>query len=163
MRDEARARLSAKEQRLIEVLLRGEGTIEGFDSSRLRATAESLRRKRARSVARAWPILSRSMGPDFEALFLRYVAEFPLPPEDSLEDGRAFARWSRRRDLLPADGRLEAMAFDLQRSHFPPLRLAFLRRPPRFLVGFRIGEGVKWWSIRLGRWQGPTWPGRARE
>ena len=46
----------------------------GFDEKRLELASQSLSRKRARSAARAWPDLSRSLGMDFDRFQRIFVA-----------------------------------------------------------------------------------------
>jgi len=72
----------------------------GFDTERLALAAQSLRLKRRRSAARAWPALSRRMGKEFAVLFAEYAARTPVP-ESPGEDIRVFTRYLAKHGKLP--------------------------------------------------------------
>lgn len=150
---EARARLAAQQAALVTALMAGGAPPAGFDVTRLRAAADSLARKRAGAVARAWAGLARALGRRFGELFTAYAEMSPLPREGGpLADGRAFARWLARRGELPQAGRLQALAVDLRYSEdrdglvprrWPACRFAWLGQPRRLIVAVwlpRLGE-----------------------
>ncbi len=99
--------------RLVRALVEGATVPADFDGERFAAAAESLRSKRVRAVARAWPQLASAMGDAFVVRFAAYARVNPLPRDgNALADGRAFIDWLERADLLTDEGRLEAFAFD---------------------------------------------------
>src|SRR5262249_26347924 len=128
----------------------------GFDPVRLRATGEALQRKRARAAARAWPVLARSLGAEFDSLFTEFAAETPLPRTGGpLADGRAFARYLAARDQVPDEGKLEALAVDLHHVSTPD---GLRPRRGSALKAARTGGGHRLaYAIRLpgiGEWWG---------
>jgi hypothetical protein len=133
----------------------------GFDEVRVHAAANSLERKRARVVARAWPSLSRALGQRFDELFAVYAKAMPAPRENGpLADGRAFANWLAAKGELPEAGRLQALAVDLRyTSHaqgltprrWPTCKTAWLRASGRLVVALWLPWlGERWLSIPLG-------------
>jgi hypothetical protein len=83
-----------------------------FDPARVRVTAETLLRKRARGVAHAWPQLARALGPRFADCFMDYARRTPPPDGGPLVDGRIFARVLEQTGELPDAARTERLAFD---------------------------------------------------
>jgi hypothetical protein len=158
---EARTRLAAQQAALVSALLAGGERPAGFDAESLRVAADSLARKRSRAVARAWPGLTRTLGPDFDKHFAAYAEGSALPRAGGpLADGRAFARWLKARRELPDAGRLQALAVDL---HFittahgleprtgPAMKVAVLNRPRRLVMALRLPWfGERWWEIPFG-------------
>jgi hypothetical protein len=154
---------AARQTELLDALLRGGDYPSGFAAAQADAAGRSLRRKRARAVASAWPALALHLG---DALHPRFdaFARAPDAPEagDPLRDGVAFARWLEHDAPLGDDARVElllARATLHRRGLF--VRVARLRRPyPRLLVVARLP-----WGGPLGRsfaWRdaGPTRPRR---
>jgi len=125
----------------------------GFDSGRVAATSAALGRKRAREVARAWPVLAADLGEDFTGRFLADTARRPPPATGGvLADGLTFARSLARQGRLSPNARVEAM---LAAAHLSarPLRLAAtLAGPPRRLVVTvrAPGLGERWLTVPLG-------------
>jgi hypothetical protein len=148
-----RARLAAEQAALVQALVGGGPVPGGFDPERVRATSAALGRKRAREVARAWPVLAAELGEDFGGRFLAYAARRPPPPRGgALADGPAFARSLGRAGRLPANARAEAMLAAAHLSPRPARLAAALAGPPRRLVvTVRLpGLGERWLSIPLG-------------
>ena len=106
----------------------------GLDLSKLQVTAESLWRKRMRSIQKAWPATSRGLGERFSDQFELYAAEYSTPDNAGL-DGYQFACWLHDRQKLPDDARVELMRRQLARGR--PLRVAWLRRSRCVLIGYR--------------------------
>src|SRR5262245_3587639 len=85
-RDEYALRQAA----LVEALVAGGRLPDGFDGERALAVMDVLVRKRARSIRRAWPALVRSLGSNFEAMFVAFAAATSPPPDgDVVSDGFA--------------------------------------------------------------------------
>jgi hypothetical protein len=130
-----RERLAAGQAALVRALVGGGPVPGGFDPDRVRATAAALARKRAREVARAWPVLAAELGEDFTGAFLAHAAGRPPPAGGgAVADGLAFADALARRGCLPGNARVERL---LARGHLSPApaRLAAtLAGPPRRLV-----------------------------
>jgi hypothetical protein len=159
---EMRNRLAAMQAELMRALA-GQGLPPaGADARRLRAAADSLRRKRQRSVARAWPGLARTLGARFGELFTVYAAKSSIPMEGGpLADGRSFAHFLAERGALPEVGRLEAFAVDLRYAacpgglvprRRPAFKMALFKRPRRLVLALRLPWfGEKWLSLPLGR------------
>ena len=152
----------ADQQAALVAALTAEGPVPaGFDPTRLRAAADALAFKRARSVANAWPSLRAMLGGDFRETFAAYAAVAPLPAHGgALADGRRFARFIARQLDLSDDARMQALAIDaryreteagLLRRRVPALRAAWLRNRRSVVLAF--GEH----RYRL---QSPLRPGR---
>jgi hypothetical protein len=149
-----RARLAAEQAALVRALVGGGPVPGGFDPERVRATSVALGRKRAREVARAWPVLAAELGEDFGGRFLAFAARRPPPRRGgALADGLAFARGLARAGRLPANARAEAMVAAAHLSTRPARLAAALAGPPRRLVVTvrAPGLGERWWSIPLGQ------------
>ena len=96
-------RLAAEQAALVRALVDGGPVPGGFDPDRVRATSAALAGKRAREVARAWPVLAAELGEDFTGRFLAFAAGRPPPARGgALADGLAFARALARQGRLPA-------------------------------------------------------------
>jgi hypothetical protein len=147
-----RARLAAGQAALVRALVGGGPVPAGFDPDRVGATAKALAGKRAREVARAWPVLAAELGEDFTGWFLADAAGRPLPARGgALADGLAFARALARAGRLPGEARVEAM---LAAARLSPRRVrlaATVAGPPRRLVvAVRApGLGDRWLSLPL--------------
>jgi len=130
-----RERLAAGQAALVRALVGGGPVPGGFDPDRVRATAAALARKRAREVARAWPVLAAELGDDFPGRFLAFAAGRPPPDRGgALADGLAFARALARQGRLPGDARVEALVAAAHLSRSPARLAATLAGPPRRLV-----------------------------
>jgi hypothetical protein len=138
---------AARQAQLLGALLRGGDYPAGFAAAQADTAGLSLRRKRARAVARAWPALALelrdALRPRFDA-FAREQAGAAVAG-DPLRDGLAFARWLGGTAPLGDDARVEvllARATLRRRGLF--VGLARLRRPyARLLVVARLpGGGV---------------------
>ena len=158
---EARQRLANLQCALAKALTSGLAPPAGFDAGRVEEAAQALARKRCRSVAKAWPALTRALGEGFEVRFAAFAAANSLPEDGGpLADGRAFARFLAMAGGLPEESRLEVMAVDLSyvstiRGLLPrggfALRVALLRCAARLVLGIRVPWfGVRWLSISLG-------------
>jgi hypothetical protein len=154
---EARTQLAAMQAKLVGALVSDKSAPTGFDASRLKAAATSLRIKRARAVARAWPCLRDQVGEQFAA----FAAETPMPREGGpLADGRAFALWLALRSELPDAVRLQVLAVDLRYARHwdgllprrgPCIRVMRLPTSRRLVVAFRMPVlGEHWFSVPWG-------------
>ncbi|WP_020466403.1 hypothetical protein [Singulisphaera acidiphila] len=154
--------LATQQAELVRALTGLSGPPEGFLTGHVRAAALALARKRARSVARAWPSLVEALGQEFEPCFALYTAEAPLPRRGGpLADGRNFVRVLDRQGKLSDRARLDALAVDLRyvsRSaglvvrRGPSLAIALLRHPRQLVLAVRWpGQGVWRIAIPLGR------------
>lgn len=159
-RDESRTSLAIRQAALVDALISGRAAPPGFDSQRVLAAAESLARKRARSVLRAWPRLAYAMGPEFGLRFAEYAAASSIPEKGGpLADGHAFARWLRAHDRLPDAGCLELMAVALRyrrvpaglvRRRGPVLRMAWFHASRRIILAVRLPSlGERWLHLHL--------------
>jgi len=131
-----RAAYAARQAQLLDALLRGGDYPEGFVAAQADSAGRSLRRKRARAVAGAWPALALQLGDAFGPRFDAFAREIDAPPSgDPLADGLAFARALGRELRLGDAARAElllARAALHRRGVF--LRTAWLRRPRRRLL-----------------------------
>jgi hypothetical protein len=149
-----RERLAAEQAALVRALVAGEPVPEGFDPDRVRATAAALARKRAREVARAWPVLAADLGGAFTDRFVAFAAGRPPPATGgALADGLAFARALARQGRLSDDARVEAMLAAARLSPRPVrLGVTLAGRPPRLVVLARApGLGERGFALPLGR------------
>ena len=150
----APARLAAGQAALVRALVAGGPVPDGFDPGRVRATAAALARKRAREVARAWPVLAADLGEAFTERFMAFAAgRPPAAAGGALADGLAFARTLARHRRLSGDARVEAL-LAAARLSARPVRLAatVAGRPPRLVVLARApGLGERGLAIPLGR------------
>jgi len=105
-----RRSLAAAQAGFVRALVAGGEVPDGFDPERLRATAVSLRRKRAREVARAWPALAAAMADAWTSRFVAYADGRPPPAGGALADGLAFADALAGAGELPAAARTERLA-----------------------------------------------------
>ncbi|HUR85337.1 MAG TPA: hypothetical protein VMY78_08325 [Solirubrobacteraceae bacterium] len=93
----------ARQSALLGALLAGGDPPEGFAAAQAAAAGGSLRRKRGRVVAGAWPALFLDAGDRFDA----YARELDTAG-DPVADGLAFARWLGVRNLGD-DARVEVL------------------------------------------------------
>jgi hypothetical protein len=145
-----RDRLAAEQAALVRALVGGGPVPGGFDPGRVAATSEALGRKRAREVARAWPVLAADLGEDFTGRFLAEAAHRPPPARGgALADGLAFARSLTRQGRLSPNARVEAMLAAARLSARPVRLAATLAGPPRRLVVTvrAPGLGEHWLSV----------------
>ena len=143
----------ADEQAALERALVGGGPVPGgFDPGRVAATSAALARKRAREVARAWPVLAADLGEGFSDRFVADAAHRPPPASGgALADGLAFARALARQGRLSPNARVEAMLAAARLSAHPVRLAATLAGPPRRLVVTvrAPGLGERWLSVPL--------------
>jgi hypothetical protein len=153
--------LAAQQEALVRALA-GQGPApDGFDAEQITATAESLLKKRTRTVARVWPALARSLGDAFAVQFGEYARRTPLPRDGSpLADGYAFAQGLARRGELTEDARWELLAVQLQYCftgngpvgrRWPVVKTIWMSRPRRLVIAIGGRWGPRWWTIPLGR------------
>jgi hypothetical protein len=142
MTAEPRARLAARQAELISALYGG-SPAEGLDARLVTLTSDSLARKRARAVARAWPALARALGPGLADQFTAFARVTPPPEGGALADGLAFSQVIARERRLPDDARIEGMLatsrVKLRRNRLvtrrgPRLAAAMTGRPRRLVV-----------------------------
>jgi hypothetical protein len=86
-----RVRLGAREAELVRAL-QGGPVPAGLDEKMIGLTRDALGRKRARQVAKAFPLLARDLGPEYLARFAAFALTNPPREEGSLADGLAFGR-----------------------------------------------------------------------
>ena len=146
-----RAAYAALQAQLLDALLAGSEPPAGFAAGQAQAAGRSLRRKRGRAVAGAWPALAIELGDAFAPRFDAFARATPAAAAgDPLRDGLAFARWVAKSGPLGDDARAELLLARaaLQRGR-PFARMARLSRPyPRLLVVARlprIGTVVRSW------------------
>ena len=148
-----RNRLAGQQADLVRALVGGGPVPGGFDPERVRATSAALARKRAREVARAWPVLAADLGEDFAGRFVADAARRPAPARGgALADGLAFARALARQGRLSPNARVEAMLAAATLSSRPArLGLALAGPPRRLVVTVRApGLGERWMTVPLG-------------
>jgi hypothetical protein len=148
-----RERLAAEQAALVRALVDGGPVPAGFDPGRVAATSAALARKRAREVARAWPVLAADLGEDFTGWFVADAARRPGPARGgALADGLAFARALARAGGLSPNARVEAMLAAAALSASPARLAATLAGPPRRLVVTvrAPGLGDRWLTVPLG-------------
>ena len=88
-----RGAFEAHQAQLLRALIRGDEFPDGFDVAKADAAGTSLRRKRARAVAVAWPALALALGDGFAARFDAFARATPPPAFGfGTTDGLAFAR-----------------------------------------------------------------------
>jgi hypothetical protein len=136
-----RTEYAARQAQLLDALLRGGDYPEGFAAAQADAAGRSLRRKRARAVAGAWPALALDLGDAFGPRFDAFARAVDAPRSgDPFADGLAFARSLGRGTPLGDAARAElllARAALCRRGLF--VAVARLRRPyPRLLVVARL-------------------------
>ena len=148
---DARVALASQQARLLGSLTAAAPPPHGFDAARVVVAAATLRNKRRRSVARAWPSLTTSLGERFRDLFDAYASASPHPAEGGpAADARAFAEHLDRSRRLPPSARLELVLARSRRGF--PLRLALLGHPRRLMLAVRLPRrGVRYVLIPLGR------------
>jgi hypothetical protein len=148
----SRQRLAAGQAALVRALVGGGPVPAGFDPARVGATSDALARKRAREVARAWPVLAAELGDDFTRRFLADAAGRPPPASGgALADGLAFARALARHGRLPGEARVEAMVAAARLSPRRARLAAIVAGPPRRLVVTVRAPalGDRWLSLPL--------------
>ena len=112
----------------------------GFDAARVSVTAATLRNKRRRSVARAWPGLAAALADQFSGLFDSYASAAPYPAEGGpAADARAFAEHLDCRGQLPPAARLDLLLARCRRGF--PIRAALLANPRRLMLAVRLPPG----------------------
>src|SRR5689334_8387952 len=74
--------LADRQAKLVQALNHGEPAPPGFDVRRVKLAADSLHRKRRRSVEKVWPALCNALGGHFAITFDAYASEH-LPQDPS--------------------------------------------------------------------------------
>jgi hypothetical protein len=144
--DPRRADLARRQAALVRALRGDAPTPAGFDPAHVERAADSLGRKRARSVQKAWPATARAVGDRYGEHFAAYAAENPLPT-DVDTDGFHFAEWLRSRGLAPDDARLELAVWRV--VHGFPFRVLFLRNARTLALVYRRAGAAR--VLRFGR------------
>ena len=125
-----RAQLAAAQSHLVRSLVASASIPDGFDEAGLRATADTLARKRRRTIEKASPRLVQSLAYRFNELFALFAADHPLSDNDDAD----FALWLYRRRQLPRAGAIE---FLTRRTHHGlPLRIMWMDRHP--IIAMRL-------------------------
>jgi hypothetical protein len=161
MSAEAQDRLRGQQAQLVAALMQHHPAPGGFDEASLQVAAESLARKRLRSVRRAWPVLVEVLGDRFEERFSAYGQQTNLPAHGGpLADARAFVRWLAKHEEIPPTLEREATALDLRYKTVagglvprrgPGLLLRWLRSSGSLVIGVKL-PGVRvlgMWTIPL--------------
>ena len=105
-----RAEYGAEQAALLRSLMTEAPVPAGFDGERALVVRESLRRKRARAVARAWPALAHGLGRRFGVHFAAYAERSPpIGDLDAVADGLGFHDWLRIRTTLDDRARQELL------------------------------------------------------
>ena len=152
----------ARQAELLRALMRGDAFPGGFDVAKAAAAGRSLRRKRARAVAGAWPALAIALGVGFAARFDAFARETPPPAFGfGTADGLAFAR-TLSPDERGDDVRVELLlaralvagrgagAMRARRGLFAGATV--LREPRRILIVLRVpGLGRRGLVVPLAR------------
>jgi len=89
----SREELARRQAALVAALVRGAPPPPDMELARVRAAAVALLRKRAGEVARVWPLLAASHGPQWSDVFVDWAAG--RPPVGALRDGWDLARAQR--------------------------------------------------------------------
>jgi hypothetical protein len=148
-RVDEREQLARRQAELVRAI-HGQGPApEGFDIGKFLIAADSLARKRSRSVQKAWPGVSGAMGDAFFPEFESYVRQFPVPKEDPGLDGLRFARWLESRGALPSAGRIELARWRVGRGIVPRVVWSDDRRGVALIV--RWWRGVRVFTLGWGR------------
>lgn len=114
-----RHQLAKEQSRLVDALVAGGATPEGFDHARLELAARMLLRKRADLLARAWPALVESLGDLFIPLFSDFAKEHPVRSENEINgEGEAFVRFVQRTNALSDSAVLEWLFHRANRRTF---------------------------------------------
>lgn len=119
---------------------------DGFDARQVATAAQSLMLKRAGIIRKTWPALAALLGERLIELFSSYASMSP-PPHPIDRDGLEFARWLCKRNLFPANAKLELAAHQVARGF--PLRIVILRNDRRLALVCRI-RAVRIFSLRWG-------------
>jgi hypothetical protein len=153
--DAARERMADAQEGVLKALLTGTAP-PGFAADRMVTAGRTLRRKRARALARAWPALAAALGDRFTVLFADYAIEVLCAPGGSAAaDGYQFARYLRASGALPREARVELARFELThratRAGLRHRRVGFVAA--RELATLRIGLllpglGPRWIVLR---------------
>jgi hypothetical protein len=148
--DKDRRALAERQGNLVAALCGGGEPPDGIDPGHLKRAARSLHAKRARGVARTWPVLERCLGERFGLFFEAYAHGNGLPVGGAVEDGPAFARWLARVGMLDDAGRVQLMVHRARRGW--PVRVARLGDGDRVAVAARLPWfGMRWFSVPVGR------------
>jgi hypothetical protein len=147
--DSDRRALAERQLQLVDALCGAAEPPDGIDPGQLKRAARSLHAKRARGVAKTWPVLERGLGERFDLFFAGYAQGNVLPTGGAVEDGPAFARWLARVGMLDDPGRIQLMIHRTRRGW--PIRIAWLHGSDRIAVAARLPWfGVRWFSLPLG-------------
>jgi hypothetical protein len=143
---ERRAELARGQAAIVRALQVGTDLPPGFQLSQVVTAAESLARKRCRSVQKSWPKLAAGLGDRFETHFRTFASETPQPAEGSAADGYHFTSRLKSGNLLPESARVERATWQVSRGF--PLRFVFLPNARQLVVVCRVGGTVR--AIRFG-------------
>jgi hypothetical protein len=116
-----------------------------FVEADFRVAGQSLARKRLRIVQKLFPQITQSLGERFEAQFIAYTSQNPLP-SDGYADGIQLAGWLKSRRLFPCSDQAQLEYAMAKVNQGFPIRLVYLKNPRRFVVIFRLGRSTRMWS-----------------
>jgi hypothetical protein len=88
--DSARAALAQKQADLVRALVANGPVPAGFSAKKVHLAANSLRHKRLREVALAWPALRSALGAEWVPRFQQFAQNHPPSEGGPLEDGLRF-------------------------------------------------------------------------
>ena len=144
----ARSRLASMEAEFLRSLSSGGPFAVGADRRGMQATAQQLRAKRVRTMARAWPELTRLLGDNFNERATEVLAGIPLSSGDhAVQDGFILASQLEAAGPIPDGLRLKLLATKLhhrwkqgQLAHRtgPAVGCTYLRQSRRFVCALRL-------------------------
>lgn len=152
-----RAQLGARETELVQAL-HGGATPPGLDATMIALARGGIARKRARQVARSFPVLARDLGADYQVAFAAFAAANPPQDGGALADGLSFGGIVARERGLSDDAKLERMVAvarvttrhgRLRRRRAPHIGATLMRSPPGIVIVARgPGLGTRVLSLR---------------
>ena len=140
-----RAGLARSQAALVGALNKSAPVPEGFDAGQIRTAGDSLARKRARSVQKAWPATAGALDQTFDAHFRSYCALHSAPPESPFLDGLQFVRWLEGLKLLPPDGRMELKRWRVYRDGIPRI----VRQDRALVLLLRVRKSVRAFRVKF--------------
>lgn len=136
MTERQREILAEEQATLVRALAGGAEVPEGFDAGRVTLAGEMLLNKRARSVAKIWPVLETELGAGFGELFAKFAAIHSIAPAGPQDDGCVFARWLEANDQLPQCSKIEVARYRARKGW--PIRMTRLSQVNRLVIVLRL-------------------------
>lgn len=148
MMDAARYRLASMEAEFLRSLSSGGPFAAGSDRRGMQATSQLLWAKRVRTMARAWPELTRLLGDNFNERATEVLSGIPLPARDhAVQDGLIVAGQLEAVGPIPDSLRLKLLSVKLHygwhRGHLarrsaPTLGWTYLPQARRLVCALRL-------------------------